>query len=138
MTTFQEKGQTCDAFGTLFKAKINTVDAYNGRVGYHPKFYKEHLYALLAKEGIMDIATMDHDKKSDLVRKATASACVEFLVCMFICVADDNQFKGLNQALDNEHLMNKGAYSSIMVEALKLLKNYVVPGDMQQQQWRQQ
>ena len=41
---------------------------------------------------------------------ATAYACEEFLACYFIRASDNNRYKGLKQALDNEHLMSKGAY----------------------------
>jgi hypothetical protein len=52
---------------------------------------------------------------------------------LFVRASDNNRYKGLKQALDNKHLMNNGAYPKTMVEALKLLKNYVVPGNKKQE-----
>ena len=90
---------------------------------------KDHLKALIAKGGKTALSEFLPDEQKTMTAAAKASACKEFLACFFVHAADDNRYRGLKQALDNDHLMYKGAYPKTMVEALKLLKNYVVPGN---------
>ena len=40
--------------------------------------------------------------------------------------SNNREYRGLNTALDNEHIIGKYAYSKKMEEALKLLDNYRV------------
>jgi hypothetical protein len=132
-TTFQETGQPFDAYSTLFCARVDMVNAHGGNARFHPKIGSNHLKALVAKECKAALSNFMADEQKAMTATARASACEEFLACFFVRVLDNNRYKGLKQALDNEHLMNKGAYPKTMVEALKLLKNYVVPGNKKQE-----
>ena len=50
--------------------------------------------------------------------------CEEYLLCLFILVADGGRFQGLKLALDNQYLMDKDAYPTTMPQALKLFEKY--------------
>ena len=105
------------------------MNAHGGNAGFHKKIFEDHLKTLIADEGKAALREFTAGEQSAMTAKARASACEEFLACFFIRASDDNRYKGLKQALDNEHLMSKGAYPRSMVDALKLLKNDVVPGN---------
>ena len=51
-------------------------------------------------------------------------SCEEYLLCLFISVADGGRFQWLQRALYNQYLMDKYAYPTTMPQDLKILDKY--------------
>eukprot|EP00957_Ditylum_brightwellii_P110600 8435718-Ditylum_brightwellii.AAC.1 len=62
----------------------------------------------MSERGLDDNSNTDNLKK--VILDAEHGACEEYLVCLFILVADCGRYQGLKQALDNQFLMDKDAY----------------------------
>eukprot|EP00957_Ditylum_brightwellii_P100993 7697731-Ditylum_brightwellii.AAC.2 len=58
--------------------------------------------------GLDNNSNMDNLKK--VILDAERSACVKYLACLFILVADGGRYQGLKRALVNQFLMDKDAY----------------------------
>ena len=80
-TTFQETGQTVDAYSTLFCARVDMVNAHGGNARFHLKIGSNHLKALVAKGGKAALSDFMADEQKAMTATARASACEEFLAC---------------------------------------------------------
>eukprot|EP00957_Ditylum_brightwellii_P114190 8705812-Ditylum_brightwellii.AAC.1 len=93
------------AFSRTFQANVDTINAHGGCAGCHPKLQDEHINCLMSERGLDDNSNTDNLKKAIL--DAECGTCEEYLACLFILVADGGWYQGLNQALDNQFLMDK-------------------------------
>eukprot|EP00957_Ditylum_brightwellii_P199076 15175267-Ditylum_brightwellii.AAC.1 len=82
----------------------------------------EHVEHLMSERYLDDNSNTDDLKK--VILDAERGACEEYLACMFILVADGGRYQGLKQALDNQFLKDKDAYSCTLPHAIKLLEQF--------------
>ena len=52
----------------------------------------------------------------------------EFLMCLFILLADNSQYKGLKIDMANDFTMGQSNYPKTVVAAKRLLADYIAPG----------
>eukprot|EP00957_Ditylum_brightwellii_P094291 7179328-Ditylum_brightwellii.AAC.1 len=85
-TTFMSKAETRVAFSCTFQASVDTIKAHDGCAGCHPKLQDEHVEHLMSEHSLDNNSNTDNTKKAILdVERGT---CEEYLVCLFILVAD--------------------------------------------------
>ena len=72
----------------------------------------------------MDPETCNPTDLKEVMEDIERMSCEEYLLCLFILVADGGRFQGLKRALDNQYLMYKDTYPTTMPQALKLLEKY--------------
>ena len=60
----------------------------------------------------------------DTVAQAFAMAKEEFLTCLFICIAEDDQYKELKMQLVNQFVFRTDRYLVNLTAAFALLKNF--------------
>ena len=113
---------TEEFYGT-FNAMADTINVNGGSSGYHPQLYTDHL-TLLCFERELDQTTISTDELEKIKKDAKKSACEEYLLCLFILVSDCGRFQGIKRALDNQLLLDKDAYPTTMIHALKFLEKF--------------
>jgi hypothetical protein len=94
---------------------------HGGRAGFHPKLEQQHLDALFVQEKVKDMAALlaqDADEAEKLLKKATTSACKEYLACLYLRMSDNVRYEGLKTALNNAFLLDGGKYPTTLEQAL--------------------
>eukprot|EP00957_Ditylum_brightwellii_P152438 11604230-Ditylum_brightwellii.AAC.1 len=84
--TFMSKAKTPVAFSRTFQANVDTINTHGGCAGRHPKLLNEHIEHLMSERGLDDNSNTDNLKK--VISDAERGVCEEYLVCLFILVAD--------------------------------------------------
>eukprot|EP00957_Ditylum_brightwellii_P002252 173246-Ditylum_brightwellii.AAC.1 len=85
-TTFMSKAEMPVAFSCTFQANMDTINARGGCAGHHPKLLDEHVERLMSERSLDNNSNTDDLKK--VILDAERGACEEYLVCLFILVAD--------------------------------------------------
>ena len=101
---------------------MDTINTRRGTAAHHPKLFDEHVARIMAERGL-DPDSDDIDELKKVIIDAERQSCDEYLACLFILVADGGRYQGLKQALDNQYLMDKDAYSETLPQALNCLSN---------------
>ena len=75
-------------------------------------------------------AEVDRDPvlKKEFEEAAITAISEEFLTCLFILMADNGWYKGLNMDLPNDFTMAQSNYPKTVVAAKSLLTDYIMPG----------
>eukprot|EP00957_Ditylum_brightwellii_P122003 9304779-Ditylum_brightwellii.AAC.1 len=84
--TFMSKAKMLVAFSCTFQANMDTINAHGGCAGHHPKLLNEHIERLMSECSLDNSSNTDDLKK--VILNAEHGACEEYLVCLFILVAD--------------------------------------------------
>ena len=112
-TTFMTSEDDTEEFYGTFNAMAENINVHGGSAGYHPHLYVDPL-AIFLVESMMDLTTISKGELERVQKDANKSACEEYLLCLFILVANSGCFQGLKRALDNQFLLDKYAYPTTM------------------------
>ena len=66
--------------------------------------------------------------KKEIEEAAMTASSKEFPACLFILLADNGRYKGLNIDLANDFAMGQSNYPNTVVAAKRLLTDYIAPG----------
>ena len=66
--------------------------------------------------------------KKEIEEAAMTASSEEFLACLFILLADNVRYKGLNIDLEKDFTMGQSNYPKTVVVAKRLLPEYIAPG----------
>ena len=106
----QKKNQSTDAYYKVFTSTVDTINANGGMAGWNPKLFKIHQEATMAMQE-MAIAQMDGpalaEERIRIKEEASKLVCAEYLACLFLLLADDEQFKTLKKTLYNNLLLGR-------------------------------
>ena len=102
---------------------MDTINTHGGCAGHHYQLVAEYGQRLFKESG-MDPETCNTTELKEVMDDAELMSCEEYLLCLFILVADGGRFQGLTRALDNQYLMDKDAYPTTMTQSLKILDKY--------------
>ena len=118
---YQKNNKLTDAYYKVFTSTVDAINANGGMAGWHPKLFKIHREATMAMQE-MAIAQMDGpaaaEERIRIEEEASESACAEYLACLFLLLADDEQFKTLRKTLNNNFLLGRQEYPKVRHEAL--------------------
>ena len=102
---------------------MGTINTHGGCAGHHPQLVAEYGQRLCKDPGL-DPETCNPTELKEVMDDEERMSCKEYLLCLFILVADGGRFQGLKHALDNQYLMDKDAYPTTMPQTLKLIEKY--------------
>ena len=105
-TTYMSKSETPASLCRKFQVNVDTINTHRGSAGRHRKLFDEHVARLISERGL-DPDSDDTKSLQKVIIDAERGSCDEYLVYLFILVADGGRYQGLKQALDNQYLMDK-------------------------------
>ena len=107
-TTAQKSSETTEEYFDIFKAQRNTVNAHDGRSGYYEGMFKKAMIKIVDEKNKTK-AKVDRDPflKKYIEEAALTASSEEFLACLFILLADNGRYKGLNIELVNDFTMGQ-------------------------------
>ena len=128
-TTNQKSSETTEEYFDISEARRNTMNAHNGRAGYHEGMFNKSMIKIMDERN-KTTAEVDGDPflKKEIKEAAMTASSEKFLACLFILLADNGWYKGLNIKLANNFTMIQSKYPKTVVVAKRLLTDYIAPG----------
>eukprot|EP00956_Cyclotella_meneghiniana_P009214 scaffold12647_cov40-Cyclotella_meneghiniana.AAC.3 len=126
---YQKADQDLSTYHKLFKARIEVINTFGGRAGYHPSLYLKHRRRILAAnyqpippatELVLAQLTRAHNEA------AMQAACEEYKASLFIRMSNDHKYGAIKKKLDNMYLFDQDAYPETLEKAYNYLLNYQV------------
>ena len=108
-------------FMEIFNTQADKINSHRGRSGYHPNIYKKKM-AVKCKEA----NTAYEGATTEIRQTALDESCMEYMAYLIVKTYDNGWYRGLNNVIDNGHLMGKYDYPNKMKELLTLLDKYKV------------
>mmetsp|Transcript_11546 Transcript_11546/g.25310 ORF Transcript_11546/g.25310 Transcript_11546/m.25310 type:complete len:100 (-) Transcript_11546:1329-1628(-) len=65
-------------------AQVDTINAYGGTAGWHPRLYNEHKQRLLAAAKVTDTKSLKPEEMKAIQDKAKKESCEEYLACFLL------------------------------------------------------
>ena len=127
-TTAHKCSETTEEYFDIFEARRNTVNAHDGRSGYHEGMFKKAMIKIMDERN-KTTAEVDGDPvlKKEIKESAMNASSEEFLACLFILLADNGRYKGLKIELKNDVTMGQSNYPKTLVAAKRILTDYIIP-----------
>ena len=122
-TTFMTSEDYPEEFYGTFNAMTDTINVHGGSAGYHPQLYTDHL-AILCVERKLNMTNISKGELEKVKKDDKKPACEEYLLCLFILVAESGIFQGLKRAPDNQLLLDKDAYLTTMPQSLNIIDKF--------------
>ena len=122
-TIYMSKSETPVSFNHTFQVNVDTINTHGGCAGRHPELVTQNLERLMFERNLAP--DCDAKELKEVKADAVRVACDEYLLCLFILVADGRRYQGLKRALDNQYFMDKDAYTNTMSQALKPLEQFI-------------
>ena len=110
-------------FCCTFQATVDTINNHGGCAGHHPHLVAEYGQRLCKERG-QDPETCNPMELKEVMDDAECMSCKEYLLCLFILVADGGRFQGLTRSLNNQYIMDKDSYPTTMNKALRIIEKY--------------
>jgi hypothetical protein len=108
-----------------FKALVGVVETYGGADGNEPGLIK----AQLLEQGVLAVDA--NTPNSDELKKAFVVCCYSYLSCMILQGSDNSRFYQLQTDLANDMTKGQDNFLKTIVETMRLLNNYKLPGRQQ-------
>ena len=89
----QGKEQSNNSYMEGFRSLMNTVNAYDGRAGFHPGMFQRYMGEYLKEKGYgieLDVANTAELKA--MQEKARATSCEEYLAYLYFLLRGQKQF----------------------------------------------
>ena len=105
-TTAQKSSEMTEEYFKISEARGNTVNAHDGRAGYHKGIFKKAMIKIM-DENNKTTAEVDGYPvlNKEIEEEAMTASSEEFLACLFILLADNGRNKGLKIDLANDFTM---------------------------------
>ena len=107
-----QRRRTTDEYYKIFTSTMDTINANGDRAGLHPVVFKRHCGPMKDKEVLKTGKTLVELMEGEVTvvdavatEAAKEAATGEYLVCLFLLLADDDRFGLLKTELDNIFLM---------------------------------
>ena len=128
-TTTQKSSETTEKYFNIFGARRNTVNAHDGRAGYHEGIFKKAMVKIMDEKN-KTTAKVDGGPvlKKDIEEAGMTTSSEEFIACLFILLADNGRYKGLKIELANDFTMGQSNYPKTVVSSKRLLTDYIATG----------
>ena len=104
------------------------MNAHDERAVYHEGMFKNAMIKIMDERN-KTTAEVDGDPvlNKEIEEVAMTASSKEFLACLFLLLADNGRYKGLNIDLANDFTMGWLIYPKTVVEAKRLLTDFIAP-----------
>ena len=126
-TFCQQVGMSNDEYAIMFKAYVKALTAHGGTPWHNSALTQKHWNLLLAARMLVKtqmLADREVEVAKELEAEARKIADDEFLVCLFISMADSKKYWELKLKLSNTFLFGEDDCPKNLTETLALLKNF--------------
>ena len=83
---YQSPTKPCDDYMAFLKARVDTINAHDGLVGRHPRYFKETFTRIAEEQELSKgmICYMSPDDRKVLQMDVQEIACKEYLAILFV------------------------------------------------------